>query len=629
MEAPHQWALPESEGVMARLGKGRVEGLNFSPDRKRLAVSSAVGLWLINMDDLTPAALWTGKAANAKAVAFSPSGERIATGGVGAVHIWEAETGALAESLETKPQHWVDHLDYSPDGRWIAADGLHLWSVDKEKNVPTLQAEENKWSGPLAFSPDSRRIACCGSESIAVWDLETGEELARLTNFYGDPYRLAFSPCGGFLAAGGWDGWVRIWSADDWRTVHRSSYADHYVNISYSPEGALRAACYDYGDRSFSVRNPVEKETLYQDREARAGVFPGAFVDGGLLAYFSGFQLKIWELGNAKPRVSNQAFSNPVTQLLFSADSAALAAQIIGMGAALWDIGSLERASTLFSLPVENDSRQFSIEQSPDSRFFVPSACGNAVKLYEIGKETPIAEFEAPILFEDIQAAAFSYAADLAACADDAQNLYLWRPEDGQLLYMIHKRKGTVDSLSFSQNGKYLLVGDIKPLLWDVEERERIKKYKRETLDNAVFSPCSRFIAGIGLRTDKIAVWDIRRREICLSMPIPEAWDLNVVGSGVFAFSPCGRHLAGGADCKNGMKNESVYIWSLEDGSEAAVLSAPSVNNSIAFSPDGSLLAGASESGSILLWDAAKILPNGGGATDTPTARHQTASACP
>ena len=190
--SPHQWALPESEGVIARLGKGRVEGLNFSPDRKRLAVASEVGLWLIDMDDLTPAALWTGKSAYAGAVAFSPSGERIATGGFGAVHIWEAETGDLAESLETTPKHWVHHLGYSPDGRWIAADGLHLWSVDKEINAPTLQTEEDKWSGPLAFSPDSRRFACCGAESIAVWDLETGEEIGHLTNFYGDPYRIAF-----------------------------------------------------------------------------------------------------------------------------------------------------------------------------------------------------------------------------------------------------------------------------------------------------------------------------------------------------------------------------------------------------------------------------------------------------
>ena len=50
------WALPE--GAIARLGRGDIHDMAFSPDEQYLAVASAIGLWLYELPTLFPIALW-------------------------------------------------------------------------------------------------------------------------------------------------------------------------------------------------------------------------------------------------------------------------------------------------------------------------------------------------------------------------------------------------------------------------------------------------------------------------------------------------------------------------------------------------------------------------------------------
>ena len=41
-----QWGLPE--GAKARLGKGDISEIQYSPDGRRLAVASSIGIWIYN-----------------------------------------------------------------------------------------------------------------------------------------------------------------------------------------------------------------------------------------------------------------------------------------------------------------------------------------------------------------------------------------------------------------------------------------------------------------------------------------------------------------------------------------------------------------------------------------------------
>ena len=46
------WKLPE--GAIARLGRGVLRDISFSPDGKYLAVATFIGCWLYDLPTLTP-----------------------------------------------------------------------------------------------------------------------------------------------------------------------------------------------------------------------------------------------------------------------------------------------------------------------------------------------------------------------------------------------------------------------------------------------------------------------------------------------------------------------------------------------------------------------------------------------
>lgn len=74
VEASAQWHLPE--GAKARLGKGAITEMQYSPDGERIAMASSMGIWLydVNTD------LLAGHTGAVYGVAFSPDGSRIVSG---------------------------------------------------------------------------------------------------------------------------------------------------------------------------------------------------------------------------------------------------------------------------------------------------------------------------------------------------------------------------------------------------------------------------------------------------------------------------------------------------------------------------------------------------------------------
>jgi WD40 repeat protein len=64
----------------------------------------------------------------------------------------------------------------------------------------------------VAFSPDGSKIVS-GSwdNTIRLWDVQSGSELAVFKGHEPDVYSVAFSPDGSKIVSGSWDKTIRLW----------------------------------------------------------------------------------------------------------------------------------------------------------------------------------------------------------------------------------------------------------------------------------------------------------------------------------------------------------------------------------------------------------------------------------
>lgn len=138
------WALPD--GAIARLGKGGIlqdhQAVAYLPDGKGLAVATAIGMWLYNVESHEEIALFAHKSG-----VFSPDGKTIAGAGQGGtVKLWSVETGQEIAVLEGHSDG-VESIAFSPDGQIIASGSrdktVKLWSVKDKQELATFEGHES------------------------------------------------------------------------------------------------------------------------------------------------------------------------------------------------------------------------------------------------------------------------------------------------------------------------------------------------------------------------------------------------------------------------------------------------------------------------------------------------------
>ncbi|MDB5358234.1 MAG: repeat protein [Phycisphaerales bacterium] len=153
--------------------------------------------------DRWPRPVHLGPHEDARYVAVSPDGRRVATGSHAwdGCKIWDMQSRWDAPSAKFEIKLPIDNstVGFSPDGRWLATTGagLRLWSVGSWKPGPAIGGFA------FAFSPDGGLLAVeTNSGVIRLVDPNTGHEYCRLEDPNQDRARyIDFSPDGTRLIA--------------------------------------------------------------------------------------------------------------------------------------------------------------------------------------------------------------------------------------------------------------------------------------------------------------------------------------------------------------------------------------------------------------------------------------------
>ena len=244
------------------------EAMAFTPDGRRLATGGNAGTVTIRDVRSHAVVRRLRLPAPVDTVAFSPDGALLA---VRYTREGTAESTVEVRALRSKARVYVKtvagegpgDLAFTRDGRVLVASACCATVVawDARSGEQRLRVPASEQARIFALSPDSRVVAAGSADGrVRLWDLRTGRPRGAATKVAGaDIYQLAISPDGRLLAVGAYDGMAAVW---DLRTRTRLGesfpvFAGLAPNVAFKPDGRLIV-----GEYVSAIEWPLDRPTL-------------------------------------------------------------------------------------------------------------------------------------------------------------------------------------------------------------------------------------------------------------------------------------------------------------------------------------------------------------------------------
>ena len=596
-----QFSLPE--GAKARFGKGRIYGnIAYSPDGTRLAVASAIGIWIYDMSTGAEVTLLTRETGLVTSVAYSPDGSTLVSGGWHKIQLWDVRTGGVMHTLEGHPGTTARALAYSPDGSTLASGGgyagrIRLWDARTGELKDTLEGHPSSINS-MAYSPDGNTLASGSWDStIRLWDTRTGELKDALEGHTNGISSVAYSPDGNTLASGSWDSTIRLW---DTRTGELKDTLEghifHIRSVMYSPDGnTLASGSWDSTIRLWDTRTGELKDTLEGHTDGISSVAYSP--DGNTLASGSwDSTIRLWDTrtGELKDTLEGHIFD--LRSVVYSPDGNTLASGSWDSTIRLWDTRTGELKDTLEG----HTSAVNSVTYSPDGNTLASGSRDSTIRLWD----TRTGELKNTLEGHTSAVNSVTYSPDGSTLASGSfdDTIRLWDTRTGELKDTLEGHTDGISSVAYSPDGSTLASGSFDDTirLWNTRTGELKNTLEGHTraVNSVAYSPDGSTLAS-GSFDDTIRLWNTRTGELKNTL---EGHRILVTS---VAYSPDGSTLASGSF------DGTIRLWDTHTGKHQQTFRHQGGANSVAYSPDGGTLASGSgdgpgfmgeSAGTILLW---------------------------
>jgi WD40 repeat protein len=578
---------------VARLGIPDIHQLAFVRNDELLLAATSAGMYYIDPSNLLPKYFFDVEGIPLT-FAISADGEWVATGdSKGIIALWNLADGSEIARFagDAGP---IKSVDFSPDKSKLvfSATDKAVHILDLEQKVELFVLKKHTLNiNKVAFSPDGGSVISGGDDfQIMIWDAQSGE----FTRKYSAAKKindLSISSDGSSVAVALNNATVEIWDLRQGtliNTIKDAQIVEPFTFIDFLPNNQLVLT--GSSDGSVRVWNALGPERIWEtsinsqsEAPTRSGPIKTIAVSKSgtkFVVMSEEGTIEVWDLSNQEVEVSQRWKYQPIERLAISPNDQLLAIQAGSVSVEIWSLLT-NRSKTQFSGEVPRGN-----PFSPDSQNILIYT-GN-LDLYSLTTLQQIFTFyDFPIK----GSVRFLLDSELIAASSNSDITY-WSTSSGRELLASSEKRAANCRVIYRRDGSLLAAGSANGIIDSEKNLEHFCNVPRGTRTTSEdFLPDGSLIA-LSLENQTVELWDLRSGGQKITLKGESPGDMLDV-----AVSPNGELLAAAS------ASGKIEIYDLASTELIQTLDLHSAEiNRLLFSNDGKYIISGSTDGTVRLF---------------------------